>query len=99
MSKFYETTNYIEQQIARKEREIAELRQKAHDAKIREFYWHIEDQCNAENQEFLNAPWEISFMGKSIELNNYANVWEAIHGLLIDYMDEDEIEYSRGENE
>lgn len=96
MSKFYETKNYIEHQIAQKERELAELRQKAFDAQVREFYWHIENECNPENQAFLDAPWKIEFMGKSVELNNYANVWEAIHGLLIDYMDEDEIPYNRG---
>jgi hypothetical protein len=53
---------------------------------------------NLDSPEFLEAPWKIEFMGKSIELNNYANVWEAFHGLLIDYMDEDEIPYSRGGN-
>ncbi len=99
MSKFYETSDYITREIARKEREIAELRQKAHDAKIREFYWHIEDAMGTEGpmaDKFLEAPWKIEFMGKSIELKNYVNVWEAIHGLLIDYMDEDEIPYERG---
>lgn len=96
MSKFYETKNYIEYQIAQKEQELAELRRKAFDAQVREFYWHIENVCDAEKPEFLDASWEISFMGQTVKLNNYANVWEAFHGLLIDYMDEDEIPYERG---
>lgn len=99
MSKFYETTEYIGREIARKERELAELKQRAQDAQIREFYWHIEDMMDTDNPKFLEAPWKLSFMGKSVELNNYANVWEAIHGLLIDYMDEDEIPYARGCND
>ena len=101
MSKFYETKDYIEREIARKEREIAELKQRAFDAQVREFYWHIENMMGAEGalaDKFLDAPWEISFMGQSVKLNNYANVWETIHGLLIDYMDEDEIPYERGCN-
>ena len=95
MNKFYETPDYIGREIARKEKELQDLKRRQFDAQVREFYWHIEDTCNADNSEFLDAPWEISFMGQSVKLNNYANVWEAIHGLLIDYMDEDEIPYSR----
>lgn len=100
MSKFYETSDYIAREIARKQKELEDLQRRQYDAKVREFYWHIEDKMNLDSPEFLEAPWKIEFMGKSIELNNYANVWEAFHGLLIDYMDEDEIPYSReGDNE
>lgn len=94
MSKFYETSDYIGREIARKEKELADLKQRQYDAKVREFYWHMENMMEAE--KFLDASWEISFMGQSVKLNNYANVWETIHGLLIDYMDEDEIPYTRG---
>ena len=96
MPNFYESTNYLQSQITKKERELEELRRKQFDAQIREFFWYIEDKMNADSHEFLDTTWGLSFMGKSIELNNYANVWETIHGLLIDYMDEDEIPYARG---
>lgn len=96
MSKFYETSDYIAREIARKEKELEDLKRRQYDASVREFYWHIEDKMNADSHEFLDTTWGLSFMGKSIELNNYANVWEAFHGLLIDYMDEDEIPYERG---
>lgn len=95
----YETQNYLDAQIAKKEREIAELKQKRFDAQIREFYWFIQDQLDTSKPEFLDSTWKISFMGKTVELNNYADVFGGIEQTLINYMEEDEIEYKRGEDE
>ena len=95
----YETQNYLDAQIAKKEREIAELKQKRFDAQIREFYWFILDQLDTNKPEFLDSTWKISFMGRTVELNNYADVFGGIEQTLINYMEEDEIEYKRGEDE
>ena len=94
--KLYETKEHIMQEIVRKETELAKLKQKLFDAQIREFYWFIQDQVAADiNPDFLNATWEISIMGKTVKLNNYADVFGGIEQTLINYMEEDEIEYTR----
>ena len=94
--KLYETKEHIAREIARKEKELAELKQKLFDTQVREFYWFIQDQVTAEvNPDFLNATWTISIMGKTVELNNYADVFGGIEQTLINYMEEDDIEYER----
>ena len=91
----YETKEHIAREIAQKEKELAELKQKQFDAQIREFYWFINDQLDTAKPEFLESTWKISFMGKTVELNNYADVFGGIEQTLINYMEEDEIEYER----
>ena len=91
----YETKEHIAREIAQKEKELAELKQKQFDAQIREFYWFIQDQLDTANPEFLESTWKISFMGKTVELNNYADVFGGIEQTLINYMEEDEIDYER----
>ena len=94
--KLYETKEHITREIVRKETELAQLKQKLFDAQIREFYWFLQDQVTKEeNFDFLNATWKISIMGKTVELNNYADVFGGIEQTLINYMEEDEIEYER----
>lgn len=97
--KLYETREHIAKEILRKEAELARLKEKLFDAQIREFYWFINDQLDTGNPEFLESTWKISFMGKTVELNNYADVFSGIEQTLINYMEEDEIEYKRGGND
>ena len=98
--KMYETQNYLDSQIAQKEREIAELKKKRFEAQVREFFWFIQDQVSdGTNPDFLNATWKISIMGRTVDLNNYADVFGGIEQTLINYMEEEEIEYTRGNAE
>ncbi len=100
MNKFYETANHLKREIERKERELQELKQKLHGSEVREFYWFIQDQVSAEmTADFLNSSWVISFMGKTVKLYNCAETFSGIEDLLTNYMDDDEIEYKRGENQ
>ena len=97
--KFYETQDYLDAQRAKKEREIAQLKQKRFEAQVREFYWFMQDNLDTSRAEFLEATWKISFMGKTVELYNFAEVFAGIDQLLVDFMEEDGIEYSRGQND
>ena len=96
---FYRTSNYIATQIEIKEKELRELRILEENAKIREFYWHINERLRAMDEEFYNTDWTISFGDKSVTLPNCADVFQGIEQVIFDYMEEENILYKESKDE
>ena len=92
----YETANYLTAQIAKKERELRELRNQLYRAEIRDFYLFVMKNFDAENVAFLESEWSISFMGKTVTLPNMAEICDGITTTIEEYMDNEGIEYKRG---
>ena len=101
---FFYTSEHLAKQLAEAEKRAARLRVLVWEARVREFYFHIvnggDTVSDDEWEKFANAPWTVSFMGKTVELENSADLYEGFVGLLRDYMDDAEIPYGReGEEE
>ena len=96
---FYKTSSYIATQIEIKEKELRELRILEEHAKVREFYWHINEQLRVMDEKFYNTEWTISFGNKSVTLPNCAEVFQGIEQVLFDYMEEENILHKDGEGE
>ena len=99
--KMYETAAYLESEIRKAENRLAELKNKLHAAEVREFYWHIKsalDACETPEKwdSFYATEWKISFGRKTINLYNCAQVFNGIEATLEEYMDDEGIEYKRG---
>lgn len=90
---FYYTSSHFESEIAKKEKELQKLKLLAEHAKIREFYFHIMEGLRCGDEEFYNTSWKISFGEKTITLPNYADVFQGIEQVIVDYMEEEEIEH------
>lgn len=95
--KFYNTSDYLTNEIAKKEAELKKLKKEVHDAQVREFYWHINNRLHEMDENFYNSPWTISFDGKTITLPNFAEVFQGIEQTIADYMDDEGIEYKKEE--
>lgn len=93
---FYYTSSHFESEIAKKERELQELKALAEQAKVREFYFHIMEGLRCGDEEFYNTSWKISFGEKTVTLPNCAEVFQAVEQVIADYMEEEGIEYKEG---
>ena len=91
--KFYNTSDYLTNEIAKKEAELKNLKKEVHDAQVREFYWHINERLRVMDEEFYNTDWTISFGEKSVTLPNCAEVFQGIEQVLFDYMETENIQY------
>ena len=89
---FFYTSEHLAKQLAEAENRAARLRVAVWEAKVREFYFHIVNGGDAvgddEWEKFTNSPWTVSFMVKTVELENSADLYAGFVGLLRDYMDE-----------
>lgn len=90
---FYYTASHFEEEIAKKEKELQELKMLKEHAEIREFYWHINSRLREMDEAFYNSEWVISFDGKTVTLPNCAEVFQGIEQVLFDYMEVENIEY------
>ena len=97
---FYTTQEHIRREIEKKERELQNLRFQLHGAEVREFYWFMENEVSHEmSNEFLSSTWKISFMGKTVELDNLSVTFEGMENLLTTYMDDQGVGYEEEEDD
>ena len=96
--KFYNTSDYLASEIAKKEAELKKLKKEVHDAQVREFYWHINSRLREMDEEFYNTQWTISFGNQSITLPNCAEVFQGIEQTIFDYMEDEGIENNKEES-
>ena len=96
--KFFYTASHFETEIAKKEKELQELRRLAEHARVREFHRHITNRLHNMDDEFHETEWTISFGSQSITLPNYAEVFQGIEQTIVDYMEDEGIEYNKGES-
>ena len=94
----HRTSNYYALQIEAKEKELQELRLLEEHAKVREFYYHINERLREMDEEFYNTPWTISFGSQSITLPNFAEVFQGIEQTIFDYMETEGIENKKEES-
>ena len=95
----HRTSNYYALQIEAKEKELQELRRLEEHARVKEFYYHINERLREMDEEFYNTPWTISFGSQSITLPNLAEVFQGIEQTIFDYMETEGIEKQKEESD